>query len=109
MMNARLRIAFIGALLFGTAVVANAASIVIVNKDAVGVGFNDPTVAAPVGGNAGTTLGQQRLNVFQAAASIWGHKAQQCGNDPNRGALWSIDSMQPNLRRARKRGTGDLL
>ena len=30
------------------------------------------TPAAPVGGNAGTTLGQQRLNAFQAAASIWG-------------------------------------
>jgi hypothetical protein len=47
---------------------------VIVNKDPAGFGFKDPTVAAPVGGNAGTTLGQQRLNVFQAAANIWGAK-----------------------------------
>jgi hypothetical protein len=36
------------------------------------VGFNDPTPAAPVGGNAGITLGQQRLNVFAAAANVWG-------------------------------------
>ena len=32
---------------------------------------NDPTAAAPVGGNPGTTLGQQRLNVFKKAAEIW--------------------------------------
>jgi hypothetical protein len=49
-----------------------AATIVIQNGNAAGVGFNDPTPAAPVGGNPGTTLGQQRLNAFQAAASIWG-------------------------------------
>src|SRR5690242_19174650 len=39
-----------------------AATIVIVNLNAPGEGFNDPTPAAPVGGNTGTTLGQQRLN-----------------------------------------------
>jgi hypothetical protein len=49
-----------------------AATIVIQNMNAAGVGFNDPTPAAPVGGNAGTTLGQQRLIAFQAAANIWG-------------------------------------
>jgi hypothetical protein len=49
-----------------------AATIVIVNGDAAGVGFNDPTAVAPVGGNTGTTLGQQRLNAFQAAADKWG-------------------------------------
>jgi hypothetical protein len=49
-----------------------AATIVIVNQNAPGVGFNDPTPAAPVGGNPGTTLGQQRLNAFQRAADIWG-------------------------------------
>src|SRR5512138_1248164 len=49
-----------------------AATIVIVNNNAAGVGFNDPTPVAPVGGNAGTTLGQQRLNAFQFAANIWG-------------------------------------
>src|SRR5262245_31900077 len=49
-----------------------AATITILNNDAAGEGFNDPTAAAPVGGNTGTTLGQQRLNAFQAAANIWG-------------------------------------
>ena len=49
-----------------------AATIVIVNGNAAGVGFNDPTPVTPVGGNPGTTLGAQRLNAFQAAASIWG-------------------------------------
>src|SRR5512138_477925 len=49
-----------------------AATIVIVNNNAAGVGFNDPTPVAPVGGNPGTTLGQQRLNAFQYAAFLWG-------------------------------------
>jgi hypothetical protein len=47
------------------------ADIVIVNTNAAGVGFNDATPAAPVGGNPGTTIGQQRLNAFQYAADIW--------------------------------------
>jgi hypothetical protein len=46
--------------------------ITIVNNNAPGVGFNDPTPATPVGGNNGTTLGQQRLNAFQFAADVWG-------------------------------------
>ena len=37
-----------------------------------GSGFNDNTPATPVGGNTGTTVGQQRLNAFNFAASIWG-------------------------------------
>jgi len=49
-----------------------AATIVIQNGDGPGEGFNDPTPAAPVGGNTGTTLGAQRLQVFQKAAQIWG-------------------------------------
>jgi hypothetical protein len=49
-----------------------AATIVIQNVDTANVGFNDPTPVAPVGGNPGTTLGQQRLNVFQFAANVWG-------------------------------------
>ncbi|MYM37869.1 PA domain-containing protein [Duganella qianjiadongensis] len=52
--------------------VPSGATIIIVNGDPAGVGFNDPTVVAPVGGNTGTTLGAQRLNAFQAAASKWG-------------------------------------
>lgn len=49
-----------------------ASTITIVNGDPPGMGFNDPTPVAPVGGNTGTTLGAQRLNAFQAAASKWG-------------------------------------
>lgn len=49
-----------------------AATIVINNINAPGVGFNDPTPVAPVGGNAGTTLGQQRLIAFAYAANLWG-------------------------------------
>lgn len=47
------------------------AQFIIVNLNAPGVGFNDPTPAAPVGGNTGTTLGEQRLIAFTHAASIW--------------------------------------
>jgi hypothetical protein len=49
-----------------------AATIVIINRNEPGVGFNDPAAVAPVGGNAGSTLGQQRLIAFQHAANIWG-------------------------------------
>ena len=59
-----------GALLLAGA--ASAATITIVNADGAGEGFNDPTPVAPVGGNTGTTLGQQRLIAFQFAADVWG-------------------------------------
>ena len=48
------------------------ATIVIENFDTPNIGFNDTTPATPIGGNPGTTVGQQRLNAFQHAASIWG-------------------------------------
>lgn len=51
---------------------ARAATIEIVNQNLPGIGFNDPTPATPVGGNPGTTLGEQRLNAFRRAAEIWG-------------------------------------
>ena len=47
------------------------AMITVVNLDGPDEGFNDPTMAAPVGGNPGTTIGQQRLIAFQHAANIW--------------------------------------
>ncbi|RZA34355.1 MAG: peptidase [Lysobacteraceae bacterium] len=62
----------LAAALGGAGVVQAAANIVIVNQNAPGEGFNDPTPAAPVGGNTGTTLGEQRLIAFQRAANIWG-------------------------------------
>lgn len=49
-----------------------AATIVINNLNIPGVGFNETTPAAPVGGNTGTTVGQQRLIAFAHAANIWG-------------------------------------
>ncbi|MCM3877487.1 MAG: hypothetical protein NEA02_13865, partial [Thermoanaerobaculia bacterium] len=58
--------------LFIAAVPASAANLVVVVTDGAGVGFNDPTPATPVGGNMGTTVGAQRLNVFKEAARIWG-------------------------------------
>ena len=54
------------------ALLAGGAKITIVNGNAPGVGFNDTTPAAPVGGNTGTTVGAQRLIAFQRAATIWG-------------------------------------
>lgn len=63
----------LGAGLLVVAGLAQAAvTITIVNGNAAGVGFNDSTPVAPIGGNPGTTLGQQRLNAFQYVASIWG-------------------------------------
>ena len=62
----------LSAALVAPSLVHAAATITIVNGDPAGVGFNDATVVAPVGGNTGTTLGQQRLNAFQAAANKWG-------------------------------------
>jgi PA domain len=50
---------------------AGTGKVIINNIDLPGVGLNDPTPVAPVAGNPGTTLGQQRLNVFQAAAAKW--------------------------------------
>lgn len=47
------------------------ATIVIVNLDGANEGFNDPTPVSPIGGNPGTTVGQQRLNCFNYAALIW--------------------------------------
>jgi hypothetical protein len=40
------------------------------------VGFADPTPVAPVGGNPGLTLGQQRIFVFLQAAAIWKERLQ---------------------------------
>jgi hypothetical protein len=57
-------------LIYGTAAFAQA-TITITSRDPAGVGFNDPTPVAPVGGNPGTTLGEQRLNVYRFVASIW--------------------------------------
>jgi len=48
-----------------------AVDIQILNGDPAGFGLNDPTVVAPIAGNMGTTLGEQRLNVIARAVDIW--------------------------------------
>ena len=50
---------------------ASAVTITIKNGDLFQEGFNDPKPVAPVGGNPGTTLGAQRLFLFQYAANAW--------------------------------------
>lgn len=49
-----------------------AATFEVTNLNNPGIGFNESTAAAPVGGNTGTTIGAQRLIAFQYAANIWG-------------------------------------
>ncbi|MCC7032711.1 MAG: peptidase [Acidobacteria bacterium] len=71
-MSAKLAAALLVALLLP--VPSMAAQVIVVNGDPPGVGFNDPTPAVPVGGNPGTTVGEQALYVFQTAAQIWGHR-----------------------------------
>lgn len=67
------RTALLGALLVALWVLpCGAVTITVKNLDDPGEGFNDPTAVAPVGGNSGTTRGQQRLKVFQYAAGAWG-------------------------------------
>ena len=72
-MSRAARLGALALLLLLPAAAAHAATIVIVNSDGAGEGFNDPTPAVPVGGNPGTTLGAQRLFVFQTAANLWGN------------------------------------
>lgn len=63
----------IAAGLLGASLQAQAAAVITINNlNAPGVGFNDTTPVDPVGGNTGTTLGQQRLIAFTHAANIWG-------------------------------------
>jgi hypothetical protein len=64
-------IALVGAMALPVSA-ARAATVIVVNNDGAGEGFNDPTPLAPVGGNPGTTRGAQRLNAFQYAANVWG-------------------------------------
>ena len=60
----------VAALIVPVSAFANA-TIVIINNDPAGIGFNDPTPIAPLATNPGTTRGQQRLNAFNYAAQVW--------------------------------------
>ena len=51
---------------------AQAADVVPVFFDAAGAGYFDTTPVAPVGGNPGTTRGEQRRIAAQYAAALWG-------------------------------------
>ncbi len=53
---------------------AGAATLRVINRDAPGEGFNDSSPVLAVGGNNGTTLGEQRLIAFQYAADQWGRR-----------------------------------
>lgn len=73
-MTAAKRILGLVAVLVLIAAPGSAATITINNLDAgSGLGFDDPSPpSAPAPGNGGTTLGEQRLAVYEEAARIWG-------------------------------------
>lgn len=51
---------------------AAAVEIQLVNLDiGTGIGLDDPSPRTPIGGNPGTTLGQQRQIAYQFAADLW--------------------------------------
>lgn len=64
-------LALVAALALPAAAFADA-TFVLVPVDDPGEGFLDATPRDPVPGNPGATLGEQRLNAFQAAADAWG-------------------------------------
>ena len=59
----------LASIIFATQV--DATTIEIVNQDSAGEGFRSTQSVSPVPGNRARTLGQQYLNVFQAAANVW--------------------------------------
>ena len=68
---------FVFTLLLTFSIPAWSATIVIQNADGPGEGLNDPNPpgnANQKGNNPGTTLGQMRMNVLQAAGDVWGAK-----------------------------------
>lgn len=58
------------ALLISGSAISYATTIVLDIQDGPGEGLNDTTPAVPVGGNNGTTVGEQRTIVFEYAASL---------------------------------------
>jgi hypothetical protein len=94
-MRRHITVAALFALLLGAAGSASAQGrILIFNDDFEDIGFNDKTPVAPVGGNTGTTRGQQRLNVFQRAAAIWEAKLKPTTDIV---VLSFFDSLGPNV------------
>ena len=64
--------AIIAVLFVASSTAFGAAKVVLVNMDKPGVGLNDRTPAAPVNGNKGATVGEQRRIAVQYALDIWG-------------------------------------
>lgn len=62
------------ALLAGGGEASAQVDFVLVIQDGPGVGYTDPEVRAPVGGNPGVTLGQQRQIAMQWALDLWGQE-----------------------------------
>lgn len=60
-------------LLLAAASAQAAVTITPINQDPADKGLNDPSPRNPVGGNPGTTLGQQRQIVYQFAADLLGN------------------------------------
>lgn len=52
---------------------ARATTVSFVYTDSPNFGYNDTTPVSPVGGNTGTTLGEQRKILLQHAAETWAH------------------------------------
>ena len=71
-MKNNLLTAMLASALLAGATTASAAEFVLVNTDSAGTGFNDATPATPVGGNSGTTVGEQRLIAYGRALQNWG-------------------------------------
>lgn len=67
------RLLLVSALALALCGTAQAADLQLYNGDAAGVGLNDPTPAAPVGGNTATTIGGQRIRVYEYAMKLWGN------------------------------------
>jgi len=94
-MRRALILSIVAVLIASVSVPMNAATLVIQNADGPGKGFNDPTPATPVGGNPGTTLGEQRLNVFRYAAEIWGKLLESDVQIVIRATFSPIDDRDP--------------
>jgi hypothetical protein len=72
MKSSKIFASVVSLIIFSLSTASWSADVFLVNLDPPGLGLNDPTPADPVGGNLGTTVGEQRVNVYLDAARIWG-------------------------------------
>jgi hypothetical protein len=77
---------------------AQAATITPLNLDPANQGLNDPTPIAPVGGNPGVTIGEQRRIAYQYAADLWGGVLK---SDVNIRVIASFQALECNLTTGR--------